>query len=54
MRPGDLSPGSGSKPHWTVLNDLRARERVAAEDWLDSLFEPEGIRRKVDLYQRFA
>lgn len=51
---GDLSLGSKFNTEWTFLNDLKARGRAAAEDWLESCFGDVGVRSSVDLQARFG
>jgi len=51
---GDLSLGSKFNTEWTFLNDLKARGRAAADEWLDSCFAEVGVRSSVDLQARFG
>ena len=51
---GDLSLGSKFNTEWTFLNDLKARGRGAAEEWLEDCFGDVGVRSSVDLQARFG
>lgn len=51
---GDLSLGSKFNTEWTFLNDLKARGRAAADEWLESCFAEVGVRSSVDLGTRFG
>ncbi|KPF73470.1 patatin [Brevundimonas sp. AAP58] len=51
---GDLSLGSKFNTEWTFLNDLKARGRAAADEWLGSCVESVGRTSSVDLQARFG
>lgn len=51
---GDLSLGSKFNTEWTFLNDLKARGRAAADEWLGSCVETVGRTSSVDLQARFG
>lgn len=51
---GDLSLGSKFNTEWTFLNELKARGRAAADDWLNSCLPVVGARASVDLQARFG
>jgi NTE family protein len=51
---GDLSLGSKFNTEWTFLNDLKARGREAADEWLGSCFGDVGRTSSVDLQARFS
>ncbi len=51
---GDLSLGSKFNTEWTFLNDLKARGRSAADDWLEGCFDHVGVRSSVDLQARLG
>ena len=51
---GDLSLGSKFNTEWTFLNDLKARGREAADEWLGSCFGNVGRSSSVDLQARFS
>jgi NTE family protein len=50
----DLLLGSKFNTEWTFLNDLKARGRAAADDWLSACFADVGTRSSVDLQARFG
>jgi NTE family protein len=51
---GDLSLGSKFNTEWTFLNDLKARGRAAADEWLRSCAGSVGRTSSVDLQARFG
>lgn len=51
---GDLSLGSKFNTEWTFLNDLKARGRAAADEWLASCVGAVGRTSSVDLQARFS
>jgi len=51
---GDQSLGSKFNTEWTYLNGLKAKGRLAAEEWLSTCFDQVGVRSSVDLQARFA
>lgn len=51
---GDLSLGSKFNTEWTFLNDLKARGRAAAVEWLESCVDSVGRMSSVDLQARFG
>lgn len=51
---GDLSLGSKFNTEWTFLNDLKARGRAAADEWLGSCVDSVGRTSSVDLQARFG
>jgi NTE family protein len=51
---GDLSLGSKFNTEWTFLNDLKARGRAAADEWLGSCAGSVGRTSSVDLQARFG
>lgn len=51
---GDLSLGSKFNTEWTFLNDLKARGRAAADEWLGSCVGAVGRTSSVDLQARFG
>ncbi len=50
----DLSLRSKFNTEWTFLNELKARGRAAADDWLNSCLPVVGARASVDLQARFG
>ena len=50
----DLSLRSKFNTEWGFLNDLKARGRAAADDWLNSCLATVGHRSSVDLQTRFV
>jgi len=50
----DLSLRSKFNTEWTFLNELKARGRAAAEDWLATCLPTVGVRASVDLQARFG
>jgi hypothetical protein len=51
---GDLSLGSKFNTEWTFLNDVKARGRAAADEWLGSCVDSVGRTSSVDLQARFS
>ncbi len=51
---GDLSLGTKFNTEWTFLNDLKARGRAAADDWMDQCMADVGVRSSVDLQARLG
>jgi len=50
----DLSLRSKFNTEWSFLNDLKARGRAAAEDWLETCLPSVGRESSVDLPARFG
>lgn len=50
----DLSLRSKFNTEWTFLNDLKARGRAAADDWLQTCLPSVGRQSSVDLQARFG
>ncbi|QYC11335.1 patatin-like phospholipase family protein [Brevundimonas nasdae] len=50
----DLALRTKFNTEWTFLNDLKARGRAAADDWLNTCRPTVGLRASVDLQARFA
>jgi oligopeptide/dipeptide ABC transporter ATP-binding protein len=50
----DLSLRSKFNTEWTFLNELKARGRAAADDWLKTCLPTVGFRASVDLQARFG
>lgn len=50
----DLSLRSKFDTEWSFLNELKARGRAAAQDWLDACVATVGRRASVDLQSRFG
>ncbi len=50
----DLSLRSKFNTEWTFLNDLKARGRAAADDWLTTCLPSVGRQSSVDLQARFG
>ncbi|MFN3879756.1 MAG: patatin-like phospholipase family protein [Brevundimonas sp.] len=50
----DLSLRSKFNTEWSFLNDLKARGRAAADDWLTTCLPSVGRRSSVDLQARFG
>lgn len=50
----DLPLRTKFNTEWTFLNDLKARGRAAAEEWLSDCRVTVGVRASVDLPSRFA
>jgi NTE family protein len=50
----DLSLRSKFNTEWTFLNELKARGRAAADDWLKTCLPTVGVRASVDLQARFG
>lgn len=50
----DLSLRSKFDTEWSFLNDLKARGRTAADEWLDSCLPTVGRASSVDLQARFV
>ncbi|MDP3405874.1 MAG: patatin-like phospholipase family protein [Brevundimonas sp.] len=51
---GDLSLGTKFNTEWTFLNDLKARGRAAAEEWMTECMSDVGVRSSVDLQARLG
>lgn len=50
----DLSLRSKFDTEWTFLNELKARGRAAADEWLNTCLPTVGVRASVDLKARFG
>lgn len=50
----DLSLRSKFNTEWSFLNDLKARGRAAADDWLETCLPCVGRHSSVDLQARFG
>lgn len=50
----DLSLRTKFNTEWTFLNDLKARGRAAADEWLTSCFGAVGLQSSVDIQARFG
>lgn len=50
---GEQTLGSKANTEWTYLNDLKARGRAAADEWLNSCLGQVGVSSSVDLQARF-
>jgi NTE family protein len=50
----DLSLRSKFNTEWSFLNELKARGRAAADDWLNTCLPTVGVRASVDLQARFG
>ena len=50
----DLSLRTKFNTEWTFLNDLKARGRDAADEWLTSCFGAVGLQSSVDIQARFG
>ncbi|WP_395943786.1 patatin-like phospholipase family protein [Brevundimonas sp.] len=50
----DLSLRSKFDTEWSFLNELKARGRAAADDWLSTCLPTVGLRSSVDLQARFG
>jgi NTE family protein len=51
---GDLSLGTKFNTEWTFLNNLKARGRAAAEEWMSHCMGDVGVRSSVDLQARLG
>ena len=50
----DLSLRTKFNTEWSFLNDLKARGRAAADEWLGSCLDAVGRHASVDMQARFG